>query len=106
MTYRTAALEASMKSLSKQDLSKKLSRVPAVSARLVLLLIILMSLSVSEVLYEIQQASASSHLGILGRPAPELNLDNWIDTDGKQRTPIQLSDNRGKVIYLYFFQDW
>jgi hypothetical protein len=95
-----------MKSISKRDLSRKLSRVVGFPTGLVLLLIIMMSLSASEVLYEIQQASASSHLGILGRPAPELNLNNWIDADGEQRAPIQLSDNRGKVIYLYFFQDW
>jgi len=95
-----------MKSLSKRDLRKKLSRVVGFPEGSVLLLIILMSLSVSEVLYETQLASANFHLGILGRPAPELNLNNWIDADGEQRAPIQLSDNRGKVIYLYFFQDW
>jgi len=95
-----------MKSLLKQNLSRKRSRVVGFPAGLVLLLIILMGLSVSEVFYETRFASASSHLGILGRPAPELNLNNWIDADGEQRAPIQLSDNRGKVIYLYFFQDW
>jgi hypothetical protein len=93
--------------MSKRDLSRKLSGVVGFPTGLVLLLIIMMCLSASEVFfYEIQQASASSHLGILGRPAPELNLNNWIDADGEQRAPIQLSDNRGKVIYLYFFQDW
>ncbi len=55
---------------------------------------------------EIQLASANSHLGILGRPAPELNLDNWIDADGNRMEPIRLGDFRGKVVYLYFFQDW
>ena len=95
-----------MKSLSKRDLRRKLSRVVGFPAGLVLLLIILMSFSVFEDPFEIQSVSASSHLGILGRRAPELNLNNWIDGDGKQMTPIQLSDYRGKVIYLYFFQDW
>ena len=73
---------------------------------LVLLLAILMSLYASEIIYEAKPASAHSHLGILGRRAPELNLNNWIDADGKPRAPIHISDFRGKVIYLYFFQDW
>ena len=68
--------------------------------------LLLMSLFFSEVLYLTQSASASSHLGILGQQAPELNLDNWISADGIQRAPIRLSDFQGKVIYLYFFQDW
>jgi peroxiredoxin len=51
-------------------------------------------------------ASASGHLGILGQRAPELNLNNWIDAGGKKMPSIRLSDYRGKVIYLYFFQDW
>jgi hypothetical protein len=76
-----------MKSMSKRDLSRKLSGVVGFPTGLVLLLIIMMCLSASEVFYEIQQASASSHLGILGRPAPELNLNNWIDADGEQRAP-------------------
>ena len=53
-----------------------------------------------------QTASAKTQYGILGRQAPELNLTTWIDGDGKQMDPIRLSDNRDKVIYLYFFQDW
>jgi hypothetical protein len=92
-----------MKSLSKRDLRRKLSRVVGFPAGLVLLL---MSFSVFEDPFEIQSVSASSHLGILGRQAPELNLNNWIDADGKKTEPIQLGDYRGKVIYLYFFQDW
>ncbi len=55
---------------------------------------------------EWQTASANMQYGILGQQAPELNLTTWIDGDGKQMDPIRLSDNRGKVIYLYFFQDW
>ena len=88
------------------DLKNKLFRRCGFPGGLFLLLIILMSLSVSGVLYETQLASAGSHLGILGRQAPELNLDNWIDADGNRMEPIQLSDYRGKVVYLYFFQDW
>jgi len=51
-------------------------------------------------------ASAKTQYGILGQPAPELNLSNWIDGNGKKTESIRLSDYRGKVVYLYFFQDW
>ena len=54
----------------------------------------------------IPTASADAHLGIRGQAAPELKLDTWIDGNGKKIEPIQLSDYRGKVVYLYFFQDW
>ncbi len=54
----------------------------------------------------IQSALANSQYGILGRQAPELELNTWIDGNGKPMDPIKLSDYRGKVIYLYFFQDW
>ena len=51
-------------------------------------------------------ASAAAQYGILGRQAPELNLTTWIDGDGKPMDPVKLKDYRGKVIFLYFFQDW
>ncbi len=54
----------------------------------------------------LQTTSANSQYGILGRQAPELNLTTWIDGDGKQMDPVKLKDYRGKVIFLYFFQDW
>ncbi len=54
----------------------------------------------------IQSALANSQYGILGRQAPELELNTWIDGNGKPMDPVTLSDYRGKVIYLYFFQDW
>ena len=56
--------------------------------------------------YGIQSAFASSQLGILGQQAPEFNLNNWIDGDGNPMASVRLNDYRGKVIYLYFFQDW
>ena len=56
--------------------------------------------------FVMQTASASNQYGILGRQAPEFGLNTWIDGDGKAMDPIEVSDYRGKVIYLYFFQDW
>lgn len=51
-------------------------------------------------------ASASAGYGIQGQMAPELNLSNWIDGNGHKTDPVNLGDYRGKVVYLYFFQDW
>jgi len=51
-------------------------------------------------------ATGHMHYGIQGQQAPELNLTDWIDGDGNRIDPIHLSSHRGKVIYLYFFQDW
>ena len=56
--------------------------------------------------FRIPAASATTQYGILGQKAPELNLSDWIDGNGKKTEPIRLSDYRGKVIYLYFWQDW
>ncbi len=44
--------------------------------------------------------------GILGQKAPELASLKWIDADGKDKAPTYISDYRGKVIYMLFFQDW
>ena len=57
-------------------------------------------------LFGIKPAAASSQWGILGQQAPELELNTWIDENGKPTDPVKLEDYRGKVIYLYFFQDW
>jgi hypothetical protein len=54
----------------------------------------------------IQKLSASTHYGIEGRRAPEIHLNSWIDGNGRSIEPIRLSEYRGKVVYLYFFQDW
>ena len=54
----------------------------------------------------LQTAFANTQYGILGRQAPELNLNTWIDGAGNPMDPIKLKDYRGKVIFLYFFQDW
>ncbi len=54
----------------------------------------------------IQAVTANTKYGISGRQAPELNLTSWIDGAGNPTDPIKLKDYRGKVIFLYFFQDW
>ena len=64
------------------------------------------SIQSTEELFGIMPAAASSHLGILGQPAPELELNSWINENGKPTDPHKLQNYRGKVIYLYFFQDW
>ena len=56
--------------------------------------------------FGIQPASARSHYGIVGSQAPALDLNTWIDGRGEKMAPIHLRAYRGKVIYLYFFQDW
>ncbi len=56
--------------------------------------------------FEIPSASAATPYGIQGQMAPELNLSDWIDGNGRKTDAIRLGDYRGKVVYLYFFQDW
>jgi len=51
-------------------------------------------------------AVAYEKYGIRGKIAPELDLQGWIDGNGRDRKPLKLSDLRGKIIYLYFFQAW
>ena len=60
----------------------------------------------SNVMSGIQIARATTQYGILGQTAPQLKLKSWIDGNGKKIEPISLNDYRGKVVYLYFFQDW
>jgi len=52
------------------------------------------------------RAMASDPYGIRGKTAPELELDGWIVGDGNERAPLKLSDLRGKIVYMYFFQAW
>ena len=62
--------------------------------------------SVPGPIMELSKASATMNYGIFGQKAPELNLNTWIDGNGKEMEPVNLKDFRGKVIYLYFFQNW
>ncbi len=43
--------------------------------------------------------------GIQGQLAPELNVDYWIDKEGK-KTDFKISDHEGKWIFLKGFQSW
>ncbi len=44
--------------------------------------------------------------GILGKAAPTLVVQAWVDKQGVASDPVLLSDFKGKVVYLLFFQDW
>jgi peroxiredoxin len=44
--------------------------------------------------------------GLVGHPAPEMGVTDWIDEAGKPTKPIKMSDLRGKLVYLYCFQSW
>ena len=71
-----------------------------------LLLFLTIGFLMSNTLFETPAASAAAPYGIQGHAAPELNLSDWIDGNGRKTDAIRLSDYRGKVVYLYFFQDW
>ncbi|MDJ0916050.1 MAG: hypothetical protein QNI95_20960 [Desulfobacterales bacterium] len=60
----------------------------------------------SSAMIGVRSVAASSHYGILGQKAPEIYLNSWIDENGAEIAPIRLIKYRGKVVYLYFFQDW
>ena len=49
---------------------------------------------------------AQSSRGIKGVPAPELKVTDWIDGNGDPQTPFQISQHKGKWIYLKCFQEW
>ena len=38
--------------------------------------------------------------------APEFNVKNWINSEGKKTTEIKLSDYKGKFKVVYCFQHW
>ncbi len=68
--------------------------------------ILLMALFLPVFLLPIATVEANNHQGIAGQQAPELEMNNWIDGNGEAIPPIRINELRGKVIYLYFFQDW
>ena len=60
----------------------------------------LSSLSFSPLLF------AQSNRGIKGVPAPELKVPEWIDGNGDPQAPFQISQHKGKWVYLKCFQEW
>lgn len=68
--------------------------------------VILLVLMLMSILAIGRTALADDQYGIRGRTAPELELDGWIDGNGRDRTPLRFSELRGKIIYMYFFQAW
>lgn len=44
--------------------------------------------------------------GIEGDKAPEWNIKQWVDGEGKPINPINLSDYKGKFKVIYCFQSW
>ncbi len=49
--------------------------------------------------------AAPDGYGITGYPAPELEVDYWIDQDGNPTT-FSLAAHRGKWVFLKCFQSW
>ena len=49
--------------------------------------------------------AAPNGYGIVGQRAPELEVDFWIDENGKP-TSFNLADNAGKWVFLKCFQSW
>ncbi|MGE0559406.1 MAG: TlpA family protein disulfide reductase [Burkholderiales bacterium] len=49
--------------------------------------------------------AAPRNRGIVGQQAPELEVDSWIDPDGRPGS-FRLADHRGKWIFLKCFQNW
>jgi hypothetical protein len=54
----------------------------------------------------VQAGNEDNRYGILGQPAPALELTDWINGDGQPMDPVRLEALRGKVVYMYFFQHW
>ncbi len=51
-------------------------------------------------------AFAAKHsYGIVGRVAPELEISDWIDGDGKSTT-FKLAEHKGKFVFMEFWQSW
>ena len=50
----------------------------------------------------IGEADAKRKRGIAGQAAPELDVQEWMNTDAS----FSVGANEGKVVYLFFFQSW
>ena len=49
--------------------------------------------------------AAAPGYGISGQSAPELNIDYWIDRNGRQSS-FELAAQQGKWVFLKCFQSW
>jgi len=54
----------------------------------------------------ISTAFANSDYGIIGQTAPELEIEQWIDAEGKTASAFKLADHKGKYIFMEFWQSW
>ena len=59
----------------------------------------------SATLLSVGSRASRSNYGIAGRPAPELEVDYWIDAAGNA-THFDLAANQGKWVFLKCFQSW
>ncbi|MEM7563969.1 MAG: TlpA disulfide reductase family protein [Pseudomonadota bacterium] len=53
-----------------------------------------------------QAAAAPAGYGIVGHSAPELEVDYWIDAEGKEAEAFTLASQEGKWVVLKCFQSW
>ncbi len=53
-----------------------------------------------------QAVQPEQKYGILGKKAPALTSNYWVDKNSNPVKEVLLSDHKGKVIYMLFFQDW
>jgi len=51
---------------------------------------------------------SGSKYGIINKKAPKWQIENWANlTEEKNgKTRIDISDYKGKILYLYGFQSW
>ncbi len=64
---------------------------------------IVLALILTTLLVPAGMVAAQDQPGILGQQAPSWTVDNWFNLDPGVES-IDISDFRGKVVYLFFFQ--
>ncbi len=74
--------------------------------RKVLSLVMLILMFMVGIVFNAHSQEGPRRYGILGQIAPEFKSIDWVNKEGKNIEPIQLSDYKGKVVYILFFQDW
>lgn len=61
--------------------------------------------SASALLWSKTALARKHNYGISGRTAPELEISQWIDGEGKP-TSFKLADHKGKYVFMEFWQSW